>query len=190
MGGGAAAGFASGGRSGRGCRKDFRSQAPAAAATTAAAPANQPPAPVPTPYGLGMLYAAPAASASTTPPADGRVGYIPGPSDPASQPKPPESVGLSTASRQARWPYGLAAYADRVWSSRTRPPCAQMLEEMLRAEGLQVVGLASGSEAVERLRAGGPVDLVLTDWRLPGRRRPGGARRGANRSTRRFPSSS
>ncbi len=44
----------------------------------------------------------------------------------------------------------------------------QMLEEMLRAEGHGVVGLASGSAAVERLRAGGPVDLVLTDWRLPG----------------------
>ena len=44
----------------------------------------------------------------------------------------------------------------------------QMLEEMLRAEGLNAVGLASGSAAVERLRAGEPVDLVLTDWRLPG----------------------
>ena len=44
----------------------------------------------------------------------------------------------------------------------------QMLEEMLRAEGHGVVGLASGSAAVERLRAGEPVDLVLTDWRLPG----------------------
>ena len=44
----------------------------------------------------------------------------------------------------------------------------QMLEEMLRAEGHGVEGLASGSAAVERLRSGGPVDLVLTDWRLPG----------------------
>jgi len=44
-----------------------------------------------------------------------------------------------------------------------------MLEEMLKAEGLQVLGLASGSQAVERLRAGGErLDLVLTDWRLPG----------------------
>src|SRR5215470_9833094 len=44
----------------------------------------------------------------------------------------------------------------------------QMLEEMLRAEGHGVEGLGNGSAAVERLRAGGPVDLVLTDWRLPG----------------------
>src|SRR5215470_16864309 len=44
----------------------------------------------------------------------------------------------------------------------------QMLEEMLRAEGHGVEGIASGSSAVERLRSGGPVDVVLTDWRLPG----------------------
>src|SRR5512141_3238803 len=43
-----------------------------------------------------------------------------------------------------------------------------MLEEMLRAEGLEVRGIASGSQAVETLRSGEPVDLVLTDWRLPG----------------------
>jgi DNA-binding NtrC family response regulator len=44
-----------------------------------------------------------------------------------------------------------------------------MLEEMLKAEGLQVLGLASGSAAVERLRSGAErLDLVLTDWRLPG----------------------
>src|SRR5512141_2142318 len=43
-----------------------------------------------------------------------------------------------------------------------------MLEEMLRAERLEVRGLGSGSQAVETLRAGEPVDLVLTDWRLPG----------------------
>ncbi|HEY3202433.1 MAG TPA: sigma-54 dependent transcriptional regulator [Thermoanaerobaculia bacterium] len=43
-----------------------------------------------------------------------------------------------------------------------------MLEEMLKAEGLTVTGLASGSAAVERLRGGERVDLVLTDWRLPG----------------------
>ena len=44
----------------------------------------------------------------------------------------------------------------------------QMLEEMLRAEGHGVEGIASGSAAVERLRTGGAVDVVLTDWRLPG----------------------
>jgi len=43
-----------------------------------------------------------------------------------------------------------------------------MLEEMLRAENLEVRGIASGSTAIEALRAGEPVDLVLTDWRLPG----------------------
>jgi DNA-binding NtrC family response regulator len=43
-----------------------------------------------------------------------------------------------------------------------------MLEEMLRAEKLEVRGLGSGSQAVETLRSGEPVDLVLTDWRLPG----------------------
>ncbi len=44
-----------------------------------------------------------------------------------------------------------------------------MLEEMLKAEGLQVTGIADGARAVERLRSGGErVDLVLTDWRLPG----------------------
>jgi DNA-binding NtrC family response regulator len=43
-----------------------------------------------------------------------------------------------------------------------------MLEEMLRAEKLEVRGIASGSQAVEALRSGERVDLVLTDWRLPG----------------------
>ncbi len=43
-----------------------------------------------------------------------------------------------------------------------------MLEEMLRAEGWSVVGCGSGSDAIERLRGGESVDLVLTDWRLPG----------------------
>jgi DNA-binding NtrC family response regulator len=43
-----------------------------------------------------------------------------------------------------------------------------MLEEMLRAEGWNVVGLPNGAQAVERLRSGQRVDVVLTDWRLPG----------------------
>jgi DNA-binding NtrC family response regulator len=43
-----------------------------------------------------------------------------------------------------------------------------MLEEMLKAEGLAVAGIGSGAQAVERLRGGEKVDLVLTDWRLPG----------------------
>jgi DNA-binding NtrC family response regulator len=44
----------------------------------------------------------------------------------------------------------------------------RMLDEMLRAEGWTVVGVGSGSAAIERLRGGENVDLVLTDWRLPG----------------------
>lgn len=63
-------------------------QRPAATAAAPAAPGYQPPAPVPTPYGQGVLYAAPSAPASMVPPEDGRRGYIPGASDPASQPKP------------------------------------------------------------------------------------------------------
>jgi DNA-binding NtrC family response regulator len=43
-----------------------------------------------------------------------------------------------------------------------------MLEEMLRGEGWNVVGLPDGAQAVERLRSGQRVDVVLTDWRLPG----------------------
>jgi DNA-binding NtrC family response regulator len=43
-----------------------------------------------------------------------------------------------------------------------------MLEQMLTAEGWSVVGLSNGAAAVERMRAGDKVDLVLTDWRLPG----------------------
>lgn len=70
---------------------------PVAAATTPAAPPasaekppNKSPSPAPTPYGLGNLYAAPAPSASTTPPADGKTGYIPNMSSPENQPKPPQ----------------------------------------------------------------------------------------------------
>ncbi|MGE5276384.1 MAG: sigma-54-dependent transcriptional regulator [Acidobacteriota bacterium] len=43
-----------------------------------------------------------------------------------------------------------------------------MLEEMLRGEGWGVIGLSNGAQAVERLRCGERVDVVLTDWRLPG----------------------
>jgi two-component system, NtrC family, response regulator AtoC len=43
-----------------------------------------------------------------------------------------------------------------------------MLEEMLKAEGLRVDCAATGTQAVERLKAGERYDLVLTDWRLPG----------------------
>lgn len=65
--------------------------APAPAAPAAARPgaSGAAPTPVPTPYGLGTLYAAPASSAPTTAPADGKTGYIPGMSSPENQPKPP-----------------------------------------------------------------------------------------------------
>jgi hypothetical protein len=65
--------------------------APAPAAPAAARPgaSGAAPTPVPTPYGLGTLYAAPASSAPTTAPADGKTGYIPGMSSPENQPKNP-----------------------------------------------------------------------------------------------------
>ncbi len=43
-----------------------------------------------------------------------------------------------------------------------------MLEQMLSEEGWGVATVSSGAAAIERLRAGGTADLVLTDWRLPG----------------------
>lgn len=52
---------------------------PSPGAAPGSAAANQPPPPAPTPFGLGVLYAAPAASSPS----------FPGASDPASQPKPP-----------------------------------------------------------------------------------------------------
>lgn len=58
-------------------------------AAPAASQAKAPP-PQPTPYGRGMLYAPPAASAPTTAPADGKTGYIPGASSPENQPKTPQ----------------------------------------------------------------------------------------------------
>jgi hypothetical protein len=63
--------------------------APAAAAAGKSA-TSQAPAPAPTPYGLGNLYAAPAPSASTTPPADGKTGYLPNIASPENQPKVPQ----------------------------------------------------------------------------------------------------
>jgi hypothetical protein len=64
--------------------------APTPAPGRAAAAPSAAPSPVPTPYGQGSLYAAPAPPASTTPPADGKTGYIPGMSSPENQPKPPD----------------------------------------------------------------------------------------------------
>lgn len=62
----------------------------AAPAEPAATPAKQSPAPAPTPYGRGLLYAPPPASAPSVPPADGKTGYIPGASSPENQPKTPQ----------------------------------------------------------------------------------------------------
>lgn len=64
--------------------------APAPAAPSAGRSGSSSPTPVPTPYGFGTLYAAPAASAPTTAPADGKTGYIPGMSSPENQPKVPQ----------------------------------------------------------------------------------------------------
>lgn len=69
-------------------------EAAAAAGSSAGAPAvaaaSRPPEPAPTPYGRGTLYAFPQPSASSTPPADGKTGYIPNASSPENQPKPPQ----------------------------------------------------------------------------------------------------
>ena len=43
-----------------------------------------------------------------------------------------------------------------------------MLEQMLSEEGWSVAGVSTGPAAIEKLRAGEKIDLVLTDWRLPG----------------------
>jgi DNA-binding NtrC family response regulator len=56
----------------------------------------------------------------------------------------------------------------RVLLVEDKDSLRSMLEEMLRAEKLDVHGVGSGSQAVELLKSGEPVDLVLTDWRLPG----------------------
>jgi hypothetical protein len=68
------------------------SAAPAPGARPAAGAAGAPataPAPVPTPYGLGSLYAAPVANATTETPSDSHTGYLPSVSSPDNQPKPP-----------------------------------------------------------------------------------------------------
>ena len=57
---------------------------------------------------------------------------------------------------------------SRILIVEDKDSLRSMLEEMLREEKLEVRGCASGSQAVEVLKSGEPVDLVLTDWRLPG----------------------
>jgi hypothetical protein len=71
------------------------SNTPAAAGAATGAPAapdakSAAPPPAPTPYGRGVLYANPAAAAPSSPPADGKNGYIPGAARKEDQPKPPE----------------------------------------------------------------------------------------------------
>lgn len=62
-----------------------------AAAAAASRPPGAQPAPAqPIPPGQGVLYAAPPPSASFSPPADGKSGYIPGATHPENQPKPPQ----------------------------------------------------------------------------------------------------
>jgi hypothetical protein len=62
---------------------------PAAGAPGAAGAAVAAPTPAPTPYGLGSLYAAPVANATTETPSDSHTGYLPSVSSPDNQPKPP-----------------------------------------------------------------------------------------------------
>jgi hypothetical protein len=62
---------------------------PGAAAASAAPASDRPPAPAPTPFGRGTIYAPPVANAPSSPPPDGKTGYIPGASSPDNQPKPP-----------------------------------------------------------------------------------------------------
>jgi hypothetical protein len=73
-----------------GARAPAATSAPAAAVSPAAAtkPAAAP-GPAPTPYGRGTLYAPSAPNAPSQAPADGKAGYLPGASNPANQPKPP-----------------------------------------------------------------------------------------------------
>jgi hypothetical protein len=68
------------------------SPAPPAPAPAAGRTGNggRAPTPAPTPYGQGNIYAAPAPSASTVPPADGKTGYLPNMSSPDNQPKVPQ----------------------------------------------------------------------------------------------------
>ncbi len=54
------------------------------------AAAGQNPERRPTPYGQGTLFAAPPPSAPTSPPEDGKSGYLPGMASPENQPKPPQ----------------------------------------------------------------------------------------------------
>jgi DNA-binding NtrC family response regulator len=57
---------------------------------------------------------------------------------------------------------------SRILIVEDKDSLRSMLEEMLKAEGLTVTGVGTGSQAVERFRKGERFDLVLTDWRLPG----------------------
>ncbi len=71
-------------------------QGTGASPATAGSPGSLPPPPgarpaaAPMPPGWGVTYAAPPPSASFSPPADGRSGYIPGATHPENQPKPPQ----------------------------------------------------------------------------------------------------
>jgi DNA-binding response OmpR family regulator len=49
------------------------------------------------------------------------------------------------------------------------PAIRMGLEEVLRGEGYEVLGLERGDEVVERALAGFPADLILLDVMLPGR---------------------
>jgi hypothetical protein len=66
-----------------------REGTPSASSPAAPPRTTAPPPPPPTPYGRGSLYAPPAPNAPSEPSKDGKTGYLPGPSHPSNQPKPP-----------------------------------------------------------------------------------------------------
>jgi hypothetical protein len=71
-------------------REGATASSSSSAAPTAPPRAGTPPPPAPTPYGRGSLYAPPAPNAPIEAPKDGKTGYLPGPSHPSNQPKPPK----------------------------------------------------------------------------------------------------
>ena len=159
---------------------------PGAAGSGRAAPRAKPPAPAPTPYGRGTLYAAPVANAPSEAPADGKTGYIPG-ADAARTTSPSRRAGRAVRRRRARWPGDSRRSVEAVtlvFSSMARILIVEdkdslraMLEEMLKAEGLQRRGRRQrrpGGRAAARRRAGRPRPDRLA---AAGRRRPGGPRR-------------
>jgi len=62
----------------------------------------------------------------------------------------------------------MEARAKRILVVEDQPDVLELAVEFLGEEGYEVVAAASGEEAVAKLRAGPPVDLVFTDIVMPG----------------------